>query len=349
MQKPLSHNPYDVLGIGSAFVDRILPVSHKFISSLNGEKGGASLIEKEELDSLISQASTKETLLPGGSAANTLRGLTSLGHTCALRGTVGSDSLGKLFLSEMEHLKITPLLHSTPSLTGQVVCFVGPDGERTQRVFRGGDHLMNPELLDPLHFQGVRLVFIEGFAFRNPGVVERAAILGKEEGALVALGCASFEVVREHKDAMLHVLKEFVDVLFANEEEAHALTGHISPQACQELSSQGPVTVITLGKEGSWIGWEGKIEHSPTTPIQPIDSTGAGDLFASGFLHGYLNQVPLPMCAEMGSMAAAAVIQSYGPQLPPHVWTNILRQCSKYIPQDSGPKTQVPPPEPPND
>ena len=170
---------------------------------------------------------------------------------------------------------------------------VTPDGQRTMRTFQGatteftGDHL-NIEM-----FQGARLVHIEGYALFNEKLAERAMFYAKQAGALVSFDLASFEIVRANREHILYLLDTYVDLVFANEDEACMLFEQELAVAAQHLSKRCPIAVVTLGEEGSLIYHKKTCVEAPAYRITPVDTTGAGDLHTSGFLHGFLNGEPL--------------------------------------------------------
>ncbi|MCE5318672.1 MAG: adenosine kinase [Parachlamydia sp.] len=314
-------NPeFDILGIGAPFWDYILLVSEDFLSSLTQAKGGVDFIDATAFRRIIDQSKMPVTLAAGGSCANAIKGLAHLGHRCALLGKVGADEAGKTFSKRMRELDIVPMLIPGKAPTGQVIALVTPDGERTMRDFLGASQEMKPEDLDPDAFSGVKWVHIEGYMLMRKGVAARAMELAKAAGARISFDLANFELVLAYKSEIISLVSKYVDVLFANGDETRALTKRNPQKGCAIMRDLCEVAVVSMGKEGCWIADGIEEMHCPAYPVQPVDTTGAGDLFAAGFLHGYLRNKPLPLCAHYGAKIAAAVVQVMGAELPQVTW-----------------------------
>jgi sugar/nucleoside kinase (ribokinase family) len=317
---------YDVLGVGAPIVDQILQVSEHFLANIPGQKGGMEPISYEMLSSIIEASGSKPVMYPGGSASNVIRGLANLGRKCALVGSIGTDDAGKYFLHGLQQLGIDPLYAKTTIPTAQVLSLVTPDGQRTLRSFLGASQEMNEDNLDPTHFRDVRLVHIDGYTLFNKNLTQRAMQYAKEAGAIVSFDLANFEVVETFKDLINDLIKEYVDLLFANEDEASILTGFSAEQSCAALNNQCDIAVVMMGKEGCWVGHQNNLLKCKAYPVKPMDTTGAGDLFASGFIHGYFNKKPLEVCAHYGALTAAAVVQVLGAELPSETWASLRHQ-----------------------
>lgn len=324
----MSQNP-DILGIGAPFVDHIIQVSEEYISQLPGKKGGMWPVDYRTLTKIINSSGSAPTLILGGSGANTIKGLANFGYRCALSGKIGTDEAGRKFLASMKSLGITSFLQPTHNPTSQVVCLITPDKERTMRAFLGASEEMRGEDLDPRNFVGVRLVHIEGYSIMKEGVAQRAMELAKSVGAKVSFDLGSFEVVKAYKKALIELLARYVDIVFSNQEETLALTGREPEKGCEVLRDICETAVILLGKEGCLVGQGTREVYCPAFKVDAVDSTGAGDLFASGFLHGVLQGCSLEECARYGALTGAAVVQVVGVDIPPQSWDEIKRKISK--------------------
>ena len=267
------------------------------------------MIDAATFRRIIDQSKAAVTLCAGGSCANAIKGLSRLGHSCGLLGKVGNDEAGKSFSKTMREMGIVPSLIPGQTSTGQVIALVTPDGERTMRDFLGASQEMRPEDLHPGAFEGVKWVHIEGYMLFREGVAERAMQLAKEAGARVSFDLANYELVHQYKETIISLVSKYVDLLFANQVETYALTKRDPQRACALLNDLCEVAVVSMGIEGCWIPDGEKVLHCPAYPVKPVDSTGAGDLFAAGFLHGYLTGKPLPLCAHFGAKVAAEVVQ----------------------------------------
>ncbi len=321
--------PFDVLSLGSPCVDRLIRVSHEFVKKIPGKKGGAMAVDYSTLLALIEDAGEKEELIPGGAASNTTRALAHFGHSCGISGVLSDDELGRFFLQSLEGLPITPLYQATATPTNQILCLVTPDGDRTQRPCVAVDGDLTPDHLQSEHFTGRRLCIFEGFSLRMSGLIEASFRLARKHKSPVAFGLASFEIVHEFRLDIMELLPQYVDLLFANHDEAKELTGLEPKMAAIALSKLVEVAIVTHGDKGCWIAKESRAIHVPTRPLTPIDVTGAGDAFMAGFLHGYLNSSPLSVCGEIGCIVGGAATQVTGPSLTATQWENV---CSEVQP-----------------
>ena len=259
----------------------------------------------------------------GGSCANTIKGLASLGQRSALAGKMGRDPMGKLFLEKFEKYGVVPLIVYSDTPTAQVASLITPDHQRTFRCFPGAGNEFTEEDLIPELFQGVRLVHIEGYAFYNQSLAERSMQMAKEAGALVSLDLGSFELVKKFKGKLLELIPAYVDIIFANEDETRVLTGLGPEEGCDLLRQMCQATVILIGKDGCWIGSPDEKCLCPAIAANVIDTTGAGDLFASGFLHGFLEGCTLKECGRYGNLTGGTVVQYKGAEIPDHKWTEL--------------------------
>lgn len=313
---------YSILGIGAPIVDYIVEADNAFIKNAGGEKGGMELISFPRFQQLLAQSPTTPIIIAGGSATNTIKGLANLGHSCALSGKISHDPAGKLILKTLKRLSILPLHVYTETPTGLALCMITPDRERTMRTYVGAFSEMKGDDLKPHWFKGVKLVHIEGYTLLNEDLTERAMHLAKEAGALVSFDLASFEIATRFKERIVHLLVRYVDILFANQFEAETFTGVSDPEKGVEiLKDMCDTAVVFMGHEGGWAANRTEKLRYPAFMANPIDTTGAGDLFASGFLHGILNKHPLAKCAHLGAQTASAVVGVYGTEIPEDKWS----------------------------
>lgn len=314
---------HDVLGIGSPFVDHIIEITDAYLARLAGEKGGMSPVDYNTLHRIIQESNATPLIMYGGSGANTIKGLANLGHQAALFGKVGVDPAGKKFLEKIHTLNIKSYLKVTDTPTAQAVCLITPDKERTMRSFLGASQEVSQHDLNPELFHNVKLVHIEGYQLLNEGVVKRTMELAKAAGAKISFDLGSFEIVHKHSDEILRLLTDYVDILFGNEAEIHALTQLSPERGCRILKDLCHTVIVLLGSKGCIVGRESVQIHTPAIPAKPIDTTGAGDLFASGFLHGFLEGRSLEQCAYLGTLAGASVVEILGVDIPPQMWADI--------------------------
>jgi sugar/nucleoside kinase (ribokinase family) len=319
----IEHHPYRILGVGAACMDLLIPVSEDFLAHVPGEKGGAQPIGIEKLNQIISQSEVMPKLATGGSCANTIKGLASLDEKCAFLSNIGSDALGEHFTQYMKKLGIVALFSKSSHPTPRVLCLITPDGQRTMRFCAGCSVEMSDHFLHPDYFKKVKLVHLDAYTLRNGNLTRRVMQLAKEAHAKVSIDLSSFEIIRDYHATLLEILPLYVDIVFANEDETRALTGLGALEGCLKLQEICPVAVTLMGKEGCLVGHKGEVFHSPGFPAQLVDSTGAGDLFASGFLYGYLQGYSLPKCARLGNRFGSAIVEVQGAELPAEKWKGI--------------------------
>ncbi|MBA3236769.1 MAG: adenosine kinase [Parachlamydiaceae bacterium] len=321
--------PLDVLGVGALLADQIVNVTDELISQLPGKKGGMETVEYQGMEELLRLTNSTSPLIPGGSCANVIRSLAHLGRKCALMGKIGDDKIGNSLLNNLETLGIETLYSKSSTPTGQVVSLVTPDGERTCRSYLGAHKEISPTDLIPDQFENVKFVHIEGYTLLYPGLTECAMQYAKEAGAKISFDLSSFEIVEAHKDNILKLLSQFIDICFANKLEAHLITGKTSEEGCTALKNLCPLAVVSLGKEGCFVGHKESVVHYPAYPVDhPVDTTGAGDLFAAGFLHGHLSGKSFDVCADYGALLGAAIVQVQGTVLSDAQWKLLLKRLA---------------------
>lgn len=320
----MKNAPYKIIGIGAPLCDQIVHVSDEFLKEIHAQKGEMVVIEHSELKELLAKVSTSPIIVPGGSAVNVIKGLAQLRHPCALVGNIGDDALGAYLYQGLEQLEITPLYTRTETPTGQVICLITPDGERTFRVYTGASIDIDYTKLNPDLFRVASLVHIEGYALRNVELVEWVMDKAKRAGALISFDVGNFKIANAYRDKIFELSSKYVNILFANASEAGVLLSLPPKEACAEVGTLCDIGVVTMGIDGCWVGSKGGLSHMPAFATIPVDSTGAGDLFTCGFLHGFLSGKSLDVCAGIGSLIAAEVVKVHGASLPQATW-EVLR------------------------
>lgn len=313
-----------ILGVGTPIIDHILKVKHPFPY---GEKGGMKQVDEDTFKKIVERTGSDDIKIAGGSCCNTIRGLANLGHPCALTGKIGRDEAGGYLTQFLENVGIAfyPLHSHIP--TAQVAALIDENGERTFRCLLNAALEMKADDLKSDFFEGMDLVHVEGYLLLCPGVVKRSMELAKDAEALVSFDLSSFEIVNQNKDEILFLLEEYVDIVFANELEITALTGKSSEEGCAVLKDLCQVGVALIGAKGCFVGRGSEVVHCPAFPVnEPLDTTGAGDLFASGFLHGFLKGCSLEECARIGALLGSEVVQILGAELPSHIWDRVKQR-----------------------
>lgn len=314
----------DVLLIGAPLWDITVQVTESFLDLLSGKKYGMETISESELDSLLTLSGIPRSETVGGSSANVAKTLAHLGTKTAFLGKVGKDLSGKKFIQSLEEIGVISLCKETEGKTGHVLCFVSKDGLRTCRSHLGASEKLNFYDVDPKYFKGIKWFHLEGYSLLKKDFTEKTLKLAKEAHALISFDLGSFEVVRNHKEEILHLIKEYIDIVFGNNLEVEALLNLPPKEACHYLKEFCKVSVVFEGEKGTFVGEKGKkVFHVPAFKVKALDTTGAGDFFAGAFIHSLLNERSLQFCAAVGSFAAAEVVKIFGTDLPESSWIAI--------------------------
>ncbi|WP_185960201.1 adenosine kinase [Erythrobacter insulae] len=312
---------YDVIAIGNAVVDVIASCEEELIEELQLNRGGMTLIDEARADELYA-AMPPARELSGGSAANTLAGLSTLGLQCAFIGQVADDQLGKVFRHDMRATGIDfdTLARSGEPATGRVLILVTPDGERTMNTFLGAGQFLPAAALDEDLITSASILYLEGYLWdpEEPRRAMRRAIdVAKSAGRKVAFTASESFVIDRHGDDFRSMIEDgVIDILFVNESELATLTGEDDFEAgLASVAGKVPVLVATRSEKGAVAIAHGMRAEVAAEPIaKVIDTTGAGDQFAAGFLSGFVKDAPLEVCLKRGAIAAAEVISHYGPR-----------------------------------
>jgi sugar/nucleoside kinase (ribokinase family) len=311
---------YEILAVGAPLMDNLLQVSESYLATIPGAKWGMETVKYEEIVHIIEKSRANPIQVAGGSAANVIKGLTGLGRKCAMVGKIGNDVFGERVKNNLQSSGVLPILCYSSTPTGHVVCLITPDGKRTCRTYPGASLEMQSENLHLSIFSNVKLVHIEGYTLLCPKLTQTACEMAKKSGSLISFDLASFEIVKTYRQFILELLPQYVDVVFGNDQEALALTSKNPQESCEILRNLCPIAVVMMGNKGCWVGSHYEQIKCSAKSIIPTDTTGAGDLFASGFLHRYLARKSLSECAELGTMLASEVIQVIGAEIPTEIW-----------------------------
>jgi len=312
----------DVLGIGNALVDVISEEADELVVRLGMVKGSMDLIDETRMAELY-DAMGPAVETSGGSAANTMAGLASLGVSAHFIGRVRDDLLGRVFKHDITAIGVgfsgRPVLDGPAS--GCCLIVVTPDAERTMNTFLGASSLLGVEDLDHDAIASAKVIYLEGYLFDREeakAAFREASDVAHAAGRAVALSLSDTFCVDRHRDAFTELIRSGVDVLFANESEIEALTGNSDIEAAAaQIAEDVAVVVVTRGPAGAIVYSDGTALTVSAIPVDDlVDTTGAGDQFAAGFLAGWTRDLPLERCAQMGSVAAAEVISHIGPR--PH-------------------------------
>ncbi|MGC8866215.1 MAG: adenosine kinase [Bacteroidales bacterium] len=315
-----------ILGLGNALVDLLtyLP-DESFLKAHGLPAGSMTLVDADTAETLTRDSSRfKRKIMSGGSAANTIYGLARLQVECGYIGKTGQDELGQIFEDDLQKAGIeTHIIHSQTS-TGRALALITPDGERTFAVYLGAAlELTRADLRDDV-FRGYSHLHIEGYLVQNHELLLAALHKAKHHGLTTSLDLASFNVVSENLDFLHEIMKQgWVNIVFANEEEAKAFTGKTPEAALEEISSLCEMAVVKLGSQGSAIQYKEKSYKVEAISARAIDTTGAGDMYAAGFLCGLSRGYDLEKCGRLGSFIAGRCVEVEGARMPQSLWTEI--------------------------
>jgi sugar/nucleoside kinase (ribokinase family) len=316
MAEPL----YDVVGIGSAIVDIIAKCDDDFITRQNLQKGSMRLIDAAEADRLYGEMGPAvET--SGGTVPNTCAGVASFGGRAAFIGKVARDQFGDVFAHDIRAIGVTfetePAENSAP--TARCMILVTPDGERTMNTFLGAATELTSREIDPELIRSAKTLYLEGYTFDQPQAKEafyEAAATARNAGVTVAISLSDPFCVDRHRQDFLNFIKRSVDLTFANESEVLSLYETTDfDEACRRFSADCKLTAVTRSSKGSVVlSGDQRIVIEAEPVARVIDTTGAGDLYAAGFLYGYARGLDLATCGRLGSLAAAEIISHIGPR-----------------------------------
>lgn len=316
-----------ITGVGSALMDMLLMESHEFVTKSGAFEGGMKLVERREIDAMLALSSNSPVDAPGGSACNTIVGVGQLGGIARFIGKRGADPLGEELERALRASNVDPVLFSAAGDTGRVLSIITPDAQRSMCTFLGASSEMTPGELLPVLFKGSQIVHLEGYLLFNRDLMYAALKAAKAAGALVSLDLASYTVVEAARETLNDIVGTLVDIVIANEDEARAYTGETDERkALAMLAVQAPVAVVKLGKRGSLIARNGEVTAiKPMGTGKALDTTGAGDLWAAGFLYGVACGYDNLRAGALGSACGFEVCQVVGAQIPADGWERIKK------------------------
>jgi len=323
-----------ILGIGNALVDIMTRLENdQILNDFDLPKGSMQLVDDDFANKLsVATESLDKSQSSGGSAANTIHGLARLGLPTGFIGKLGDDELGSFFRRDLETNKITPQLLTSQNNSGRAIALISPDSERTFATCLGAAIEMGADDLTGDLFKGYHYLHIEGYLVQNHELIIKAAQLARSNGLKVSLDMASYNIVEENLDFLEDFVEKYVDLVFANEEEAKAFTGNDPLEALNKLASFTGIAVVKTGKDGSMVQKGSEIWKIDPVKASPVDTTGAGDAYAAGFLFGLASGFDLKQCGNLGSLMAGKVIEVVGAKMNDSQWKSI----EKTIPEFSG-------------
>ncbi len=314
----MNESSLDVVGIGNAIVDVLTTTDDDLLERLSFEKGSMTLIDENKANELY-EIANNGMQKSGGSVANSLACISQLGGKAAFIGRVKDDSLGEIFTEEISRTGTifkTPASSVGPS-TARCMIFVTPDAQRTMCTYLGASVLLEPNDLDLSAVRDAKILYLEGYLWDNPAAKNafiKAADIAKSAGRKVALSLSDSFCVSRHRESFTTLVEDYVDILFANEDEITSLytTSNLN-LAIEKLKKKCELAAITIGEKGSILISNGKvIAIDPFIFGKAIDTTGAGDLYAGGFLKGLSDGLNPEISAKMGSICAGQIVTQLG-------------------------------------
>ncbi len=320
-----NHIMKKILGIGNALVDIMTILdSEEFLQQINIPKSSMQLVDVDMSASILKLSEKFKTeLSSGGSAANTIHGLANLGATTSFIGKTGNDKYGEFFANDMRNIGINPILLTGTSDTGCAIALISPDSERTFATYLGAAIELSQEDLAAEMFSEFDYLYIEGYLLQNHALVEKILEYANQHHCKICLDLASYNVVEANLDFLKKILVDHVDIVFANEEEARAFTGTDPEKALDKLGEICGIAVVKVGANGSYVRQGENTFAIQAIPSNCIDTTGAGDAYAAGFLYGLANDLSLDKCGAIGALLAGKVIEVVGAKMKENTWAEI--------------------------
>lgn len=322
-----------VIGIGNALTDMLVNLkSDSVLGRFQLKKGSMSLVDTA-LQTEISKsvAGLPYSLSLGGSAGNTIRAMARLGAKVGFIGKVGRDTTGDFFQQALENLGVEPIILRGEQKSGKCVSLISPDGERTMVTYLGAALEMKAHEILPTIFDGYDCLYVEGYLVQDHELIRSAMQTAKACGLKVAIDLASFNVVEENLEFLRGLVRDYVDILFANEDEARAFTGEEEPlNALNTISEVCDLVIVKIGMKGALIKRREEVVHvGIMAAAKRVDTTGAGDFYAAGFLAAYCEGLNLRQCGTIGAITAGKVIEVVGTTFGEEGWKDIHRLVNK--------------------
>lgn len=318
-----------VLGMGNALVDVLAKIEHDTVLDRLGlPKGSMQLIDTERYIDLRKEMSDwnlqKAT---GGSAGNTILALANLGMETGFIGRVGDDDNGYFYADNLREHGIRFHRVGDEGTSGVALTFISPDGQRTFGTHLGVAAELHAEHLHQRMFEGYGFFHVEGYLTQDHALIDRAYSMARAAGLVSSIDLASYNIVESDREFFRYLLQK-VDLVFANEEEAMAFAGKSPEEALEELASLCPVAVVKVGERGALVARGEERVVTPAKSVIPVDTTGAGDYFAAGFIYGLTNGCSLRAATEIGTLLASEVLQVVGTTLPEETWKRIRTEVA---------------------
>jgi sugar/nucleoside kinase (ribokinase family) len=308
---------YDVYGMCNSIVDILLQADDGLIKELGLNKGIMRLVDIDESKKLLSAVRDKsKKVMPGGSGCNTMIGIANLGGKAVFSNVVGDDDYGKIFEQKLNELGVVSRLKLKKGITGSSVIIITPDSERTMNTCLGVCSLFGKADVDEKDLLDSKIFHTTGYLIDTaPEAGYHALKTAKKNGITISFDLADPFLIRAKRDELRKIVEDYADIVFLNKEEAKLFTGKEPAEALEEISKMCKTAIIKLGAEGSLIKSDGKIYRIPGVKVKAVDTTGAGDMYAAGFLYGITNGYSVEQSGRIASYAAAKVVEVIGARI----------------------------------
>ncbi len=308
----------DVIGMGSPLMD--FQIDDQRLLEMDLRKGEMHLVDHDKAKAILQKLEQQKVTIeqcPGGSVANTLRGIGLLGGNVILCGKVGDDKHGEYYIEQMKNHRVQRNITKHSAVTGHAITFITPDAQRTFSVHLGAAIELSKADVIEEDIANSRVLHLEAYQLegKTREIVLYAIELAKKHGTSISLDLADPGLIRRNKEFLQKLLRESINIVFANEAEAKEFTGQDDVHALTELAKVCSTAVVKLGPDGSLIAHAGELIMAPAFTAKPVDTTGAGDTYAAGFLYGYCQGWPLQKAAALGSLMAARIVEQKGVRL----------------------------------
>jgi sugar/nucleoside kinase (ribokinase family) len=330
----MAQSQFELIGVGNPIMDILAHVEESFLSQhVAGDKGGMVLVDDSDIAQLLHLIGDRYAMMPGGAAANTTLGAQRIGLRTTYLGKIGGDITAEHYQANFTAAGGDGSRFKRAALpNGRCLSLVTPDGQRTMRTHLGAAMTLRPEEVTVADFQGCRHAHIEGYLLFNPALADKVMQTARAAGCTLSLDLASFEVVNVARDWIFQQLRAGVDIVFANEDEAKALfqRDHDYDAYARELAGYGGIAAVKMGKDGAWVAQGGDLHRiAPVGVPRVVDTTGAGDSWAAGFLFGHLRGKSLAASGAIGSLMGAETVQHLGASIPDVHWPRLRAQAEE--------------------
>lgn len=317
---------FDLIGVGSPIMDLLARVTDEFLAAnVAGEKGGMVLVDGTEMQRVIGLLPGEPAYATGGSAANATFNAARLGLRATFLGKLGDDDLAQIYRRRFETAGVDGTrFKKGAQANARCLALVTPDAQRTLRTHLGAAMTLAPSEISPEDFRGCRHAHIEGYLVFNQGLADAVLSAARAAGCTTSVDLSSFEVVNASRDWLFSQFRKGLDVVFANEDEIRALFQDQNSDyatLARRLASHGVLAAVKVGKDGAWIADGGNVHRiAPVSVAAVVDTNGAGDAWAAGFLFGYLRGWTLPQCGAIASLLGSETVMHMGPLIPQTHW-----------------------------